>query len=80
MFLLYKPFIMNGSHCGGKSFQVETKQPFLFFSLWPWTPGRRPGERQFDYFHMSKDALETVAARKLGSLWSSPSLSLSLLS
>lgn len=44
-------------------------------SLWPWTPGRRPGERQFDYFCMSKDALETVAARKLGSLRSSPSLS-----
>lgn len=43
-------------------------------SLWPWTPGRRPGERQFDYFCMSKDALETVAARRLGPLWSSPSL------
>lgn len=39
MFLLYKPFIMDGSHCGGKSFQVETKQPFLFFlplAMDPW--------------------------------------------
>lgn len=33
MFLLYKPFLMDGSHCGGKSFQVETKQPFLSFPL-----------------------------------------------
>lgn len=31
MSLLFKPFLMDGSYCGGTSFQAETKQPFLFF-------------------------------------------------
>lgn len=31
MSLLFKPFLMDGSQCGGRNFQVEIKQPFIFF-------------------------------------------------
>lgn len=52
--LLFKPFLMDGYQSWGRSFQVETKRPLLFFLL-PATlcflpamdPWRRPMEGQF---------------------------------
>lgn len=65
MSLLFKPFLMDGSQCGGRNFQVDTKQPSSSFLL-PWIPGRRPVERQFDYFSISKNALELLQRGSLG--------------
>lgn len=44
MSLLFKPFLTDGSQCGGRSFQVKTKQPFLFFlppAMDPWKESSR---------------------------------------
>lgn len=73
--LLFKLFLMDDGQSRGRSFQVETKRPFLFF-LPPATlsfppavdPGRRPMERQLDLFSIRKEAQKIVAVRKLGSL------------
>lgn len=73
MSLLFKSFLMNGSQWGGRSFQVETERPFLFFlppatlSFLPTTdPWRRLLERQFHLFSIRKEALRIAAVRKLG--------------
>lgn len=67
MSLLFKPFLMDGSQCGGRSFRAETKEPCIFFlhhAMDP--PEKRPVERQFDYFSISKNALELLQQGSLG--------------